>query len=61
MTYSEFIKRLKDEWIGKSVLFEGESYNVIDVDYNGMLLINKPNTYNKTTAIDRRQAERGTS
>ena len=57
MTYREYIEEMKTKWIGKKVRFEGKEYTVVDVDYNGGLLINKPNYYTEsytspTTAID---------
>ena len=44
-------------WIGKKVLYEGlnehspSAYKVVDVDYNGMLLIDKPAKFTDTTAV----------
>ena len=49
--YSEYIEGLKKAWIGKSVLFENEVYTVIDVDYNGSLLIDKKARFTDTTAV----------
>lgn len=34
-TYREWIKSLREKWIGKIVKFNGEKYKVVDVDYNG--------------------------
>lgn len=50
-TYKEWIEKLKREWIGKSVLYQDRTYNVVDVDYNGMLLINKKAEQTDTTAV----------
>jgi len=50
-TYREWIEKLKSEWIGKRVEFEGNIYNVVDVDYNGFLLIDKKARYTDTTAV----------
>lgn len=50
-TWKEYINRLKSEWIGKSVVYENETYNVVDVDYNGLLLIDKKAKHTDTTAI----------
>lgn len=50
-TWKEYIKSLKYKWIGKNVLYDGKQYNVVDVDYNGILLINKKSKYNDTTAV----------
>lgn len=50
-TYREYIEKLKIEWIGKSVMYENENHNVIDIDYNGMLLIDKKGKFTDTTAV----------
>ena len=50
-TYREWIESLKNEWIGKEVLYEGKKYNVVDVDYNGFLLINRKAIHTGTTAV----------
>lgn len=50
-TWREYIEKLKKEWIGKVVEYENKKYNVVDVDYNGVLLIDKKATYTDTTAI----------
>lgn len=52
MLYREHIEKLRKEWTGKAVMFEGKEYKVMGVDYNGMLLIDKPNINNETTAVD---------
>lgn len=57
-TYREWIESLKKEWIGKNVRFEGGNYKVVDVDYNGMLLIDKKARYTDTTAISQYDAEK---
>lgn len=50
-TYREYIERLKREWIGKIVLFENEEHTVVDVDYNGSLLIDKKARFTDATAV----------
>ena len=50
-TYSEWIEKLKDQWIGKKVIFENKQYTVVDVDYNGALLIDKKARMTDTTAV----------
>ena len=50
-TYREYIEKLKKEWIGQTVIYEEEKYNVIDVDYNGFLLIDKKAVFTNTTAV----------
>ena len=51
MTYKEYIAGLRRNWIGQRVKYQGEFYTVMDVDYNGALLINLKNIYNDTTAV----------
>lgn len=55
--YKEWIKSLKEKWIGKIVKFDGEKYKVIDVDYNGFLLINKKALHTETTAVSQGNIE----
>lgn len=50
-TYREWIESLKRKWIGKQVKFEDNIYNVVDVDYNGFLLIDRKARYTETTAV----------
>ena len=52
-TYKEYINELKNEWIGKIVEYEGKKYNVVDVDYNAMLLIDKRAKHTDTTAVEK--------
>lgn len=49
--YRDFIQNLKSIWIGKQVTFEGGKYTVVDVDYNGCLLIDKKAQFTDTTAV----------
>lgn len=56
-TYKEYIEELKKKWIGQKVQYKGGIYNVIDVDMNGAIHIDKPKKYceshtNETTAIE---------
>ena len=50
-TYKEYIEELKKKWIGKIVIYENKKYKVVDVDYNGMLLIDKKVRFTDTTAV----------
>lgn len=51
MTWAEYIAKLRAEWNGRKVIYQGEQHTVVDVDYNGALLIDRETMYNKTTAI----------
>ena len=51
-TYREWIENLRMEWNGAEVLYEGIKYRVVDVDYNGALLIDKKAQFTDTTAVD---------
>ena len=52
MDYKDYIKQKRDKWIGKRVRYEGKEYNVVYVDYNGMLLIDKKSEFKDDTAIE---------
>ena len=52
MTYKEMIENMRREWIGARVLYEGEKYTVVDIDYNAGLLIDKPARFTDTTAVE---------
>lgn len=58
MTYREGIENMKKEWVGKKVRFRGELHTVVDVDYNGSLMIDLPSEYNQTTAVSIGMIER---
>lgn len=51
MTHNEAILEMKKKWVGKQVVFEGESYMVVDVDSNYALMIDKPARFTETTAV----------
>ena len=50
-SYRDWIEELKHKWAKKKVIYEGKKYTVVDVGYNGGLLIDKRNRYNDTTAV----------
>lgn len=49
--YSQYIQQLRDQWIGKKVMYEGKVFTVVNVDYNGALLIDKKARFTDTTAV----------
>lgn len=51
MAWRDYIERLKKEYIGRMVWFEGQKYLIVKVDYNGVIHINKPSERNLTTAV----------
>ena len=51
MTYREGIEAMRRQWRDREVIFEGTVYTVLDVDYNGALLIDKPDEFKATTAV----------
>lgn len=57
MDYKDYIKQKRDKWIGKRVRYDGKEYNVIDVDYNGGLLIDKKGEFTDDTAITEEMVE----
>lgn len=56
-SYKDYIEALKHVWIGKKIEYGYCIYTVIDVDYNGMLLIDKKATFTDTTAINPYEAK----
>ena len=57
-TYREWIEKLKSEWIEKEVIYENNKYKVVDIDYNGLILINKKAKHTETTAVERFHVKR---
>ena len=51
MTYRESIEAMRREWRDRKVEYDGKIYSVLDVDYNGALLIDKPDEFKATTAV----------
>ena len=51
MDYRELIEQYCKEWNGAEVIYEGNKYKVIDVDYNGGLSIDKKAKFTDTTAV----------
>lgn len=60
-SYNDYILDLKMEWIGQKVEYEGKKYNVVDIDYNGMLLIDKKARFTDTTAVSISSVKRESS
>ena len=58
MDYRDYIIAKKEEWTGARVVFEGKEYTVVDVDYNGALLIDKPARFTETTAVSTTMVQR---
>ncbi len=56
-TYREWIESLKGEWIGKHVKFEDGIYNVVGVDYNGFLIVDRKARYTETTVVGKYHVE----
>lgn len=53
MTYKELVEKERAEFIGKEVIYKGQRHRVVDVDYNGGLLIDLPAKFTDTTAVSR--------
>ena len=51
MTYKQHIENLKNKYVGKKYEYEGKIYKIVDVDYNGAILIDKKSEFNDTTAV----------
>ena len=41
-SYRDFIIGLRNKWVGNVVSYKGQQYLVVDIEYNGGLLINRP-------------------
>ena len=52
MTYKDWLERLRREWVGAKVIYEGVRYRVLGIDHNGALLIDRPARFTTTTAVD---------
>lgn len=52
MDYKDYIKQKREKWIGKRVRYDEKEYNVIGVDYNGLLLIDKKSEFKDDTALE---------
>lgn len=53
MKYEELVAKDRSRFIGKRVKFEGQIYDIVDVDYNGALMIDKEGRFTDTTAVSR--------
>ena len=42
MSWSEHIEKLREEYIGRKVRYQGRIHTIVDVDYNGILHIDLP-------------------
>lgn len=51
MTWREFIEKERKKYIGRKVKYEDKIYTVVDVDYNGVILIDKQAEFTTETAI----------
>lgn len=54
-SYQEYMRSMYAKYIGAQVRYNGRLYKVIDVDYNGMLLIDIPSDHAETTAVSLNQ------
>ena len=51
MTYRDYIEKLRSEFVGRKVMYDGNVYTIATVDYNGIIHIDKPSQHNETTAV----------
>lgn len=54
-SYHEYLRSMYTKYIWARVRYNGRLYSVIDVDYNGMLLIDIPSDHAETTAVNLNQ------
>lgn len=50
--WSDYINRLKAAYIGKTAIYEGKPYTIINVDINAGIWINKPHYYCESYTAD---------
>ena len=55
--YRNYITSIRKEWIGRTVEYDGKNYKVLDVDYNGALLIDKKARFTDDTAVSMTQVK----
>ena len=53
MTYRELVERERKQYIGRTAFYKGEEFKIVDVDYNGAIMINKKARFTDTTAVSR--------
>lgn len=53
MSYKEFVEKERKKFVGKKVIYKGEPHKVVDVDYNGALLIDLRAQFTETTAVSK--------
>ena len=51
MDWKDYIAAKKAQWVGKTVIWNGRKYKVVDVDYNCGIMIDLPSRFNPTTAV----------
>ena len=49
--YKDYIQSLKEKYIGKKLRYKGGIYNIVNIDYNGLILIDLPNRKHKNTPV----------
>lgn len=49
--FQEYCRSYYAKYIGRKVKYQGRLHTVVDVDYNGFLLIDIPTDYAETTAV----------
>lgn len=57
MTYREWIEEMIQKWVGREVKYLDRWHRVLDVDYNGCLLIDLPTEFTSDTAIGAHMVE----
>lgn len=53
MAYNELVEKDRQSFVGKNVIYKGGPYKVVDVDYNGALLIDLRAQFTETIAVSR--------
>ena len=53
MSYRDLVERERREYIGRDVIYKGERHKIVDVDWNGAILIDLKAQFTDTTALYR--------
>ena len=53
MSYRVLVESERREYIGRAVIYKGESHKIVDVDWNGAIMIDQKAQFTDTTAVDR--------
>lgn len=53
MSYRDLVEQERREYIGRDVIYKGERHKIVDVDWNGAIMIDLKARFTETTALYR--------